>query len=378
MTPFQRLRHWTLRLPNVWGLGQAKIHSSLLLTLGLLSLLVALCGMSRPGLAELLPAALTFPMVWVVSLAVRVAAQQLSLGNSAIELETTVGPTGNLSTDYEYLPARRLLCYAVVGQLASLGLVLLGMVVSAALVQAEGGIVTTATLLDLKGGWRSAAWASQIMWVNLFLCLLHLLPTVPFDMRAVLFGFFSLQHRNAQEPLVFRKVAVLVSHLSTLMLGAGLTSLLMSILWQREIVGWYAATAAAVYLFVAAQWEAARADELEEQYVPIQHRQHGPHPQTHQSHLKFRPVAGGNQQPLPPSETEENSMSESRDDSSPDQSDASIPLSNPQAALQSTAEVDEILRKLHREGRQALSPREQEILLTASRQLQQQRSQSKA
>ena len=92
MTPLQWLRNWTMRLPDVWGLGQARIHSSLLLMLATLSILLVFVGVSRPGFAEFLPAALTLPIVWVISLAVRVAAQQLVLGESSIEMETTVGP----------------------------------------------------------------------------------------------------------------------------------------------------------------------------------------------------------------------------------------------------------------------------------------------
>lgn len=378
MTPLQRLRNWTMRLPDIWGLGHAQIHSSLLIMLAALSILVALVGFSRPGFWELLPAAITLPIVWVVSLAVRVAAQQLVLGQTAIEMETTVGPTGNLSTDYEYLSGRRMLLYAAAGQTASMGLVLLGAVVSAALIQAQGRVVEPARLLDLRGGWQSGAWASQIMWVNLFLTFLHLLPTVPFDMRAALFGVFSLQHRNAQEPIVFRKVAILVSHFSTFMLGMGMSTLLMSLIWQREIIGWYAATAAAVYLFVAGQWETSRADELEEQYMPVLPRSHAPHAKHSQRpHLKFRPIPEqGNARSTPQSQ---NSISESlppaelADDSlSPvifggefSDADSRMPL-----------DIDEILRKLHRQGRAALSRHEQEALLNASQKLQQKRSQS--
>ncbi|MEZ6151623.1 MAG: hypothetical protein R3C09_16055 [Pirellulaceae bacterium] len=378
MTPLQRLRNWTMRLPNVWGLGQAQIHSSLLILLAALSILVAMAGFSRPDLSEMLPAAITLPIVWVVSLAVRVAAQQLALGPTAIEMETTVGPTGNLSTDYEYLPGRRMLLYAAAGQTASMGLVLLGAVVSAALIQAQGRVVEPAKLLDLQGGWHSGAWASQIMWVNLFLTCLHLLPTVPFDMRAALFGVFSLQNRNAQEPFVFRKVAVLVSHLSTFMLGMGMSTLLMSLIWQREIIGWYAATAAAVYLFVAAQWEASRADELEEQYMPVLARSHAPHAkQTRRPHLKFRPITepgtargtpqsqNGLAESAPPAELADNSFSTNirGEEFSEDRSLASL-------------DIDEILRKLHRQGRDALSRLEQEALLNASQKLQEKRSQS--
>ncbi len=379
MTPLQRLRNWTVRLPNVWGLGQAQIHSSLLIMLSALSILVVSVSFSRPGFSELLPAAITLPIVWVVSLAVRVAAQQLVLGPTAIEMETTVGPTGNLSTDYEYLSGRRMLLYSAAGQTASMGLVLLGAVVTAALIQAQGRVVEPAELLDLKGGWQSGAWASQIMWVNLFLTCIHLLPTVPFDMRAALFGVFSFQNRNAQEPFVFRKVAVLVSHLSTFMLGVGVSTLLMSLIWQRDIIGWYAATAAAVYLFVAAQWESSRADELEQQYAPVLSRTHAPHPsQPRRPHLKFRPMAEQGRVLGPPQA--HNSVSESHPpadigDPSPSKglSEGRFSADDSGASL----DIDEILRKLHRHGSKALSRHEQEALLNASHKLQAKRRQSR-
>lgn len=378
MTPLQRLRNWTMRLPNVWGLGHARIHSSLLLMLASLAILLVFIGLSRPDFAELLPAALTLPIVWVVSLAVRVASQQLVLGESAIEMETTVGPTGNLATDYEYLPAPRMLLYAVVGQTASLALVLLGSVVSAALIQADGRVVVAAELLDFKGGWGSDAWASQIMWVNLFITALHLLPTIPFDMRAALFGIFSLQNQNAQEPFVFRKVAVLVSHLSSLMLGAGLSAVAVSLMWRQEIIGWYAAIAAAVYLFVAAQWEASRADEIEEQYNPVLARAHAAHPpRSNRPHLKFRPFAEGR---------DDNGMLSAKQPTTEEQrSDligealASDVFGGESSAddTQSAMDIDEILRKLHRQGRHALSRHEQEALLNASQKLQAKRSRTR-
>ena len=367
-----------MRLPNVWGLGQARIHSSLLLMLLLLSMLLLFVGVSRPGFSELLPAALTLPVVWVVSLAVRVAAQQLVLGESSIELETTVGPTGNLATDYEYLPAPQMLLYAVVGQTASLALVLLGSVVSAALIQADGRVVVAAELLDFKGGWGSDAWASQIMWVNLFIAALHLLPTVPFDMRAALFSLFSLRSRNAQEPLVFRKVAVLVSHLSAFMLGIGLSAVALSLVWRQEIIGWYAAVAAAVYLFVAAQWEASRADELEEQYMPVLPRAHAAHGQRPaRPHLKFRPIGeGGDEHSLHGSQP-------ATEDQRPEVaaealSSADFVYEPSDDSPRESLDIDEILRKLHRDGSQSLTRLEQEALLNASQRLQAKRSRTRS
>ena len=223
MSPIQRIRSWTMRLPNVGGMGHTKVHSSLLVMMGLLSLLVVVVGLTKPGFQELLPAALTLPIVWLVSLTVRVAAQQLVLGEHALDMETIVGPTGNLSIDYEYLPAKRIFFYSAAGQLATVGLALLGFVINAALTQVNASDLFLAELFDLKGGWRSDAWASQIMWINLFLAALHALPTVPFDMRATIFGLFSMPNRRSQEPQVFRGMAAFDSHLASFMLGAGLT-----------------------------------------------------------------------------------------------------------------------------------------------------------
>lgn len=360
MNPIQRLRNWTMRLPNIWGLGQAEIHSSLIILLAILSLLIAVLGVSRPGFAELLPAAVTLPVVWVLSLAVRVAAQQLMLGENSQDMETTVGPTGNLATDYEYLPAKQILFYSLAGQLATCGLALLGFVVNAAISQNLTSQLTLAQVFDLKGGWGSQAVASQIMWINLFLCVLHLLPTVPFDMRATIFAVFSLRNRNAQEPLVFRKLAGLVSHLSTFMLGIGLTTLVFSWVLGREIVGWYAAIAAAVYLFVAGQWESSRAEELEEQYAPVptlKFRHHAGY--TQHTHLHFQ----------------ERSAAEEHSDevaglAAGDVASPLADLEEPSLAL----DVDEILRKLHREGPESLSTQEQQALLSASRKLKERRA----
>jgi len=169
MNLIQRIRNWTMRLPASWGLGQADIHSSLLITLGLLSGMILLVSLSRPGFAELQTLAVTIPVVWIVSLAVRIATQQLSIGVYSLDTTTTVGPSGNLSTDYEYLPPNRILAYAVSGQLATAGLVLLGLIVNAAMTPTVNGNLSWSQVFDLTSGWESRAWATQIMWVNIFI-----------------------------------------------------------------------------------------------------------------------------------------------------------------------------------------------------------------
>ncbi len=203
MNLLQRLRHWTMRLPASWGLGQADIHASLLITLGLLSGMLLLISVSRPGFRELQTLAATLPVVWIVSLAVRIAAQQLAIGGYSLDMTTSVGPSGNLSTDYEYLPPKCILAYAAAGQLATCGLIVVGFVVHVAMAPTMDGELRWEHVLDLSSGWGSSAWASQILWINAFIGLLNLLPTVPFDMRAAVFALYANRHCNAQSQASF-------------------------------------------------------------------------------------------------------------------------------------------------------------------------------
>ena len=186
MRLLKRIRQWSMRLPSSWG--RAHIHGSLLLTLVLFSLGLLFLSTTRPGLAEFRPLALTLPAIWVVSLAVRIAAQHLAIGAYSLELETRLGPSGNLSTEYEFMPPQQILRYSLAGHAATAFLVLIGLIVSAVLVPGENSQMKLAALLDVHGGWTSLAWATQIMWVNLFIGAFNLLPTIPFDNRALLYS----------------------------------------------------------------------------------------------------------------------------------------------------------------------------------------------
>ncbi len=132
MSLLRKFKNGSIGLPNRWGLGQAEIHYSLLVTLGLLSMLMLAIGGSSPGRYELRFAAITLPIVWVVRLAVRTAAQHLALGGFANSVQTVLGPTGNLSSDYEVLPPTRIYAYALAGQLATVALALLGLIIAGA------------------------------------------------------------------------------------------------------------------------------------------------------------------------------------------------------------------------------------------------------
>ena len=360
------LRSWKMSLPSRWGLGHSDIHISLLFTLGLVFAGLAGLAASNPSYYELHTAAITLPIVWTLSLAVRIAAQQLSVGPYSHEMMTHVGPSGNLSTDYEFLPAGRVLSYSLAGQLATCGLLMVGVLVNAAMLPVVDGRLELPRLLDFVCGWGSRAWATQIMWVNAFIGLVNLLPTVPFDMRATFFAVYSRRQRHVQEPSVFRKLASLDSHLSAVMAGVAGTAVVVGFAVGTEVVGWYAAAAAAVYLFVAGRWEGSRALDLEEQYAPIAPRALRAAPAPAISNTGGEPEVNQGLANLSAADAEE--ISNSLFLSSGDQHDGDA------AFEEQAVDIDEILRKLHREGADALSLSEQQALLSASRELQQKRS----
>ncbi len=344
-----RVRLWTLRLPAAWGVGYIEIHSSLFITLPILAIALAVLSYAQDSNAELRTAAVTLPLVWLASLIVRVAAQQLAIGTHANQFETVIGPAGNLSTDYERLDGPVMFSYAIAGQVATAALILLGFIVSAAIAPASQTAMSVSELLDFKSGWTSRAWASQILWVNLFIASLHALPTVPFDMRALVYAALKIRFRRATPAQIYQCLGRWDSHLSCLCLGAGLACAVLE--WNNVdvITGWHGLLAAAIYLFVGGRWESTRAAEIDEQLTP-----HQPVP------VARRDTAHVRQPDLHLSTDSTSPFADSVSDSS----------------ITPPADVDEILRKLHREGNAALSSSEREALLSASKQLQAKRNRS--
>ena len=148
------------------------------------------------------------------------------------------------------------------------------------------------------------------------------------------------------------------SHLAAVMTGIAGTTVAISFAFRTEVVAWYVAAAAAVYLFVASRWEASRAVELEEQYAPIPPRV-----------LRVTPRA------VPQDSLTNNAAEEadSRGYGEHEDLDDAIAAFSEFERRQESLDVDEILRKLHREGADSLTPVEQQMLLSASRELQQKR-----
>lgn len=343
-----RMKSWSMRLPSGWGFGQVEIHSSLLLALPSLAAALTILSFTQSGMSDLRTAAVTLPLIWLISLLIRVAAQQLAIGTHANHMETIVGPAGNLSTDHERLDGPVMFSYAVAGQIATASLIILGFVVSAAIAPVNETALTASELFDFKGGWNSRAWASQIMWVNLFIGSLHFLPTVPFDMRALVYACSKIRRRRVSQAHVYRTLASMDSHLSCILLGVGIAGAVFEYNFADVITGWYGFVAAAVYLFVGGRWEAARAAEFDE-------------PEFEEPALMARRDPAHARQldsPFP-----------ARSDFQPHHS----PFPEPDSAHSTALDIDEILRKLHREGNESLTAVEKEALLSASQRLKKQR-----
>ncbi|MBX3421202.1 MAG: M50 family metallopeptidase [Pirellulaceae bacterium] len=337
--------------------GRASVHISLIITLVLLSLSLLILGWSRPAMAELRWLAFSLPIVWVVGLTVRIAAQNWAVGSYSQELETRLGPSGNLATEYEYMPSPIIFRYALAGHLATFGLAALGLIVTATLLPLENTRTGWTSLLDVRGGWSSLAWATQILWVNVLLGIINLLPTIPFDNRALLYAL-AMRKPFGAESAVLRRLGLIDSHLASALLGCGLTILVFAKATNSEFhFGWYAVLAAAVYLYVASRWEASRAVHLEEQYMPFHTAKHE-HRSRKKSQREVEPESGDS---LPVVKT-----SKRRD------SAAQVGRESRRTVI-SEAYLDEILRKLHREGTASLTAREQEALLTASQRLKEKR-----
>ncbi|MFO0940135.1 MAG: hypothetical protein U0930_05150 [Pirellulales bacterium] len=351
-----------MRLPASWG--QAKIHSSLLMTLFLLSFATLLLSVTRPTFAEFKPFVLTLPMIWVVSLTVRIAAQHFAIGSHSLDLETLLGPTGNLSTHYEDLPPRQIMLYALAGQSATIALVLLGGLVNLASIPADQTMTIGSALLDVVGGWSNRALATQIMWVNLVIAILNLLPTIPFDNRALLYSLLC-RGQFGEEPAILRRLASADSHLATLLMGAGATLFALSCIEKQDYFGWYALIAAGVYLFVASRWEAARSHQLEEQYMPVLN--------VRQDTPARRPPAPHFGQAPRESKRKGKAVRDRAADNVKPKVQATVP--GVESAPTNESDIDEILRKLHREGTGSLSIQEQEALLTASQKLKEKKKQ---
>lgn len=359
MQILQRISKWKDLFPCGWI--KANVHASLLLTLGLTAAGLLLVATYQTELADLKPWAFTLPVVWVVSLAVRIAAQHLAIGVDSIDMQTKLGPTGNISTEYEFLRPWQIFRYAIAGQLATMLLLALGLIVSAALLPIGGGSRSWSALMDLHGGWDSLAWATQIIWVNALIFTLNLLPTIPFDNRALLYSMAMLYRRH-DETRVLRSLSSFSSHLAAGLLGGALSVFVVCYLLEIDPNGWYLLAATGVYLMVASRWEKSRAVDLEEQCVSFganrQERRSRSSSGRHDHRVGNGKEAGG---PSVASPTLAHSNLEDSDS-------GSVKMREPRMHV-SDAYLDEILRKLHKEGAGSLSVKEQEALLTASQKL---------
>ncbi len=354
--------------------GQVRFHPSTYAWLITLAVSMCLLASSSLSFRELYPAAISLPVLWCVSVLFRLSAQQFALNRDAGETIWLVGPTGNLSLDYEFLQRRRLLIYALAGQIAGLSLLAVGWLVQWATAEAESLALWQ---VDFRGGWSNHALATQLFWVNAFLCGLHLLPTVPFDMRALLFGMIRGGEIAPVNPFVLREVSKVVSHLSAIAFGSGVTLLVLSAFRVVELP-WYALIGCAVYLFVAAHWEAARANELEQQYSPLNHAGRPGSRQRRRRPTASLDLSSADSHLADIEEAALRSVEEDDGETSW-HDEASFPVINQEESSREhskqlkSLDIDEILRKLHREGRESLTDEEHSFLISTSEQINQKR-----
>lgn len=338
---------WRGGLPSRLGLQHVYIHLSALIALPMTAIALGVLSASYAGYSELRTAAITLPIVWAASLLVRIAAQMLAIGSHGDELEIVVGPAGNISNDYEQLSGPAMLSYAVAGQSATLLLALLGLLVLGAIAPTPASGLTMASIFDFQSGWSSNAWASQIVWVNAFLFLMHLLPAAPFDARALFVGWHRVSRPGSPPWRLHRLLASTDSHLAIGLAGFALAMIATRLANMDSVLVWYAFLFVSIYLLTVSQLELFQAQQ-EEEFAE---------PELPPSWKKRDPANSINIQRQSKMMTEYQSSSTYGE---------SVELSS----MAETLDIDEILRKLHREGQDALSPFEKEALMSASREIQ--------
>lgn len=351
-------------VPFEWSIGPIKVHISLAISLVVVSSALFALSLTNANFFELRSIALTLPCIWMASVAFRSAVQYVALGQHIHELDFVVGPTGNITTDYEHLPRGRILVYGCSGQTATLLLGLLGLVVAGVASPYSENAFAWQHAIDFQGGWSAAALGTQVMCFNFFLFGLHLIPAVPFDARAVAFGGLSpAESTFSLEPRVFYGLSQLDSHAAAAALGVGGTLAGISLLGVQYVEWWYCAAAAGGYLWVASRWEVVRAQEIEQRYSPFK------------TQIERRDMSevlqGGHFQ----KEGQHQSQAQKRSvESKPSQAQSRElqALSVPDTEV----DIDEILRKIHREGADSLSSDENAALLSASEKLKKNREQS--
>lgn len=331
-----RLLTWRGAMPSQLHLRCVYVHMSTLLAVPAVALGIAAVPYVTTLDGRWSIAAITLPIVWLLSLAVRIGAQWMAIGNQA-GFELVIGPTGNLSHEYDQLSGPNMMSYAVAGQSATLITALVGMLALGAAPSSPG--LTLATLLELQTGWQWSAWASQLLWVNSLLFAMHTLPASPFDARALYVGWRHISHPGLAASSVYRSLSSIDSHIGTA--GAAFSLAMIFVRWMdsQPPGAWYFVLMVSIYLLVVSQIEAYHAHQAEEFLDP-------PAPRKRQ-----RPRLA--------------SYPDSTFSKFADYDEDALDIPSPHEVL----DVDEILRKLHREGQDSLSAFEKEALLSASREL---------
>lgn len=337
-----RLLTWRGALPQQLHLRGIYVHVSTLVACPLMALAIFMLPRLTSLDGQWAVAAITIPFVWLASVAVRILAQRLAIGSQA-DFELVVGPTGNISHEYDQLSGPNMMSYAVAGQSATMIMALVGVLILGATPSSPG--LTLASLLELQTGWHGNAWASQLLWVNGFLFAMHLLPASPFDARALYVGWCHISHPGMTSGSVRRSLAAANSHIGTAVAGFSL-AMIVSRMTENQPAGvWLFLLTVSIYLLFMSQMEAYQGQQEDELLEPPAPRKRQRPQLASYPDSAFSKFANFDEEPL----------------------DAPSP--------HEVLDVDEILRKLHREGQASLSAFEKEALLSASREIKARRQQ---
>lgn len=331
-----RLLSWRSAMPKQLHLHGIFVHISLVLALPLAAIGLSLVPYFTALDGEWGAAAITIPCIWAFSLAVRILAQWSSIGTQT-GFELVVGPTGNLSHEYGQLSGPKMMTYAVVGQIVTLITAVVALLILGAAPSSPA--LTLASVLELQTGLHWNAVASQLLWVNAFMFAMHLLPASPFDARALYVGWCHISHSGITPGSVHRSLASVDSHIGTAAASCSLAMIVTRMLESQSAGLWHFLLMVSIYLLVVSQIEAYNAQQADDFLEP-------PTPRRRQ-----RPQLA--------------SYPDSAFSKFADYDEDQLDIPSPHEVL----DVDEILRKLHREGQESLSAFEKEALLSASREL---------
>ena len=168
---------------------------------------------------------------------------------------------------------------------------------------------------------------------------MHLLPASPFDARAIYVAWWYLTRPGVSPGTIHMSLSATDSHIGTAVASFSLAMIYVRVMESQPAGIWHFLLTVSIYLLLISQSEAYQAQRVDALMQPPSPRRRTRPQLASYSDTTFSKFAEYDEDPLD--------------------------MPSPHEVL----DVDEILRKLHREGQESLSAFEKEALLSASREL---------